>query len=750
MRLRIKIQIVALLFISMLALFACSKDENDEPTKPPQPEPKDEKNMLSEKARVITQDKAKTAQVVFNEATQKLTVKNSSELSKPIKQGDIIVSGENGGYLRKVIAITKNGNEVIASTEQATLEEAFKNLDLTLNVPIEPKSTKAQEQGLYEAVYYDAEVVPGKPMAFTVQPNILTKGGNSRLMERKFKIALDKDSLIYAKGKIKIAPTLKGNIKIEKLKLKKLNLGFEIEENISLEYYAGKKFSTNKIIKDKKLAHWAYKDIIVVVGGVPIAIRPVLDFYVGFEASSEAKVNMKAEQKYSYTTGYLYENNKWDRYHNEKKSASLKPPTIEGKAKAKAYIKPVLALEFYRIVAPNIEVETGIEAKIKAAASPINGFSWDWSIGAYLEANMGVAVKVLGKSITNAKFADPILELNFPIASAKDYKGNRAPETPTLTSPKNDTTTEKQTVSFTWQCKDYNKDALIYTLFYTTEKNGAIYSNWKKKENISATTYQLDNLGYGTYYWKVLAKESKTKDKLQAESPVYSFTISKANNAPTKPELTKPANNKTVEAKKILLEWKASSDADNDKISYTIFMSEANIMNITRQASINIVLAAGMTFVILTGGIDLSVGSILGVTAVVSLVTSLNPAVAAFSVPIALIAGLFMGVFNGALVAYAGLPPFIVTLGTFTSLRGAAYLFADGTTVINSNIGFAWIGNNYLGPVPWLVIIAFVTIAVCWFILRRTTLGTHIYAVGGNLEAARLTGIKVYFVLIFA
>lgn len=179
------------------------------------------------------------------------------------------------------------------------------------------------------------------------------------------------------------------------------------------------------------------------------------------------------------------------------------------------------------------------------------------------------------------------------------------------------------------------------------------------------------------------------------------------------------------------------------------FMTEANMMNITRQASINIVLAAGMTFVILTGGIDLSVGSILGVTAVMALVGSLNPALADFAVPIALLAGLGMGIFNGLLVAFAGLPPFIVTLGTYTALRGAAYLVADGTTVINSKISFAWIGNGYLGSVPWLVIIAFAVIALCWFILRRTTLGTHIYAVGGNLQAARLTGIKVSLVLIF-
>lgn len=179
------------------------------------------------------------------------------------------------------------------------------------------------------------------------------------------------------------------------------------------------------------------------------------------------------------------------------------------------------------------------------------------------------------------------------------------------------------------------------------------------------------------------------------------------------------------------------------------FMSEANLMNIARQASINIVLAAGMTFVILTGGIDLSVGSILGVTAVVTLVSSLQPELAGFSIAIALFAGLAMGMFNGALVAYAGLPPFIVTLGTYTALRGMAYLVADGTTVINSDINFAWIGNGYLGSVPWLVIIAFAVIALCWFILRRTTLGIHIYAVGGNLQAARLTGIRVSLVLIF-
>ncbi len=178
------------------------------------------------------------------------------------------------------------------------------------------------------------------------------------------------------------------------------------------------------------------------------------------------------------------------------------------------------------------------------------------------------------------------------------------------------------------------------------------------------------------------------------------------------------------------------------------FLSVGNLINVVRQASINIVLACGMTFVILTGGIDLSVGSILAVTAVIAVVVSLLP-IGWLAVPVALAAGLIIGLINGILIAYLDLPPFIVTLGGLTGLRGVAYLLANGTTVINPNLNFAWVGNSYLGAIPWLVVIALLTVLVSWFILRRTVLGVQIYAVGGNSRAARLTGIKVSYVLLF-
>ena len=180
------------------------------------------------------------------------------------------------------------------------------------------------------------------------------------------------------------------------------------------------------------------------------------------------------------------------------------------------------------------------------------------------------------------------------------------------------------------------------------------------------------------------------------------------------------------------------------------FLTAGNLINVVRQASINIVLAAGMTFVILTGGVDLSVGSILGATAVVALLVSLMPGLSGFAMLAALLAGLGFGLLNGALIAYFDSPPFIITLGSYTALRGLAYLLAGGTTLINSDINFAWVGNQQLGPVPWLVVIALAVIMAGWFILKRTVLGTHIYAVGGNRRAARLTGIKVNRVLLFA
>ncbi|MGI4746832.1 MAG: ABC transporter permease subunit [Janthinobacterium lividum] len=184
------------------------------------------------------------------------------------------------------------------------------------------------------------------------------------------------------------------------------------------------------------------------------------------------------------------------------------------------------------------------------------------------------------------------------------------------------------------------------------------------------------------------------------------------------------------------------------------FLSVQNLSIVAQQAAINCVLASGMTFVILTGGIDLSVGSILAASAMGALIMSLVPGLGFLAIPVCLLVGLVIGLLNGALIALVRLPPFIVTLGSLTAVRGLARLMGADNTVFNPQLTYAWIGNDGVTvfpgvAIPWLAIIAVAVIVVSWYVLRRTVLGVRIYAVGGNPAAARLSGINVPAILLF-
>lgn len=179
------------------------------------------------------------------------------------------------------------------------------------------------------------------------------------------------------------------------------------------------------------------------------------------------------------------------------------------------------------------------------------------------------------------------------------------------------------------------------------------------------------------------------------------------------------------------------------------FFTGQNISIVFQQASVNTVLAAGMTFVILTGGIDLSVGSILAAAAMAGLIVSNIPGLSWFWIFVSLGVGLGFGLMNGLLISRLRLPPFIVTLGSLTAVRGIARLMGNDTTVFNSELPYSFIGNGSLFGIPWLAIIAMLVIVASWFILKRTVLGTHIYSVGGNEAAARLSGINVPRIYLF-
>ena len=179
------------------------------------------------------------------------------------------------------------------------------------------------------------------------------------------------------------------------------------------------------------------------------------------------------------------------------------------------------------------------------------------------------------------------------------------------------------------------------------------------------------------------------------------------------------------------------------------FASFDNAMNVLRAISINAILAAGMTLVILTAGIDLSVGSTLAVAGCTGVLLHLAGMPSFLAVLGGIAAGAAAGAINGGLTAWLVMPPFIVTLGAMTYLRGAAYTLTGGLPVIANDLSFAALGNSYVSVLPTPVVIMLIVYAAVWFLLERTKFGRHVYAVGGNPEAARLAGINVNRILIW-
>jgi ribose/xylose/arabinose/galactoside ABC-type transport system permease subunit len=173
------------------------------------------------------------------------------------------------------------------------------------------------------------------------------------------------------------------------------------------------------------------------------------------------------------------------------------------------------------------------------------------------------------------------------------------------------------------------------------------------------------------------------------------------------------------------------------------FFSVPNLINVALSIAITGILAVGMTAVILTGGIDLSVGSVAALAGVVAAMISANGGAYIFLGALAALGiGLAVGLFNGVTIARFRVPPFVTTLAMLTICRGLAFIVTGGRSIGNLPASFGFLGRERIVGVPVPVLIMFVVFAVGWFVLKRMTLGRYIYAVGGNREAAYLAGVN--------
>lgn len=172
------------------------------------------------------------------------------------------------------------------------------------------------------------------------------------------------------------------------------------------------------------------------------------------------------------------------------------------------------------------------------------------------------------------------------------------------------------------------------------------------------------------------------------------------------------------------------------------FLSVSNFTNVLRQTSINAIIAVGLTFVILTGGIDLSVGSIFAFSSAITAGLIVAQVPAGIAIIIGLLVGAVVGMFNGVLITRGKVPPFIATLATMTIMRGATLVYSNGEPITGLGESFYWIGNKYVGVFPVPVVLTVVVFIIAYYILTQIKLGRYVYAIGGNEEASRLSGIN--------
>ncbi|WP_018930463.1 ABC transporter permease subunit [Gracilibacillus lacisalsi] len=174
------------------------------------------------------------------------------------------------------------------------------------------------------------------------------------------------------------------------------------------------------------------------------------------------------------------------------------------------------------------------------------------------------------------------------------------------------------------------------------------------------------------------------------------------------------------------------------------FLSPLNITNMLRQISVIGILAVGMTFVILIGGIDLSVGSVLALTGTIVMASQVDFGTSIFTaILFGLVAGALIGVINGVIITYGKIAAFITTLAMMTIARSTALYYADAGAIAGSNMDYRAIGNEYLFGIPIPVYIFAFVVVIAFILLEKTTFGRHIYAVGGNSSAAHLSAVPI-------
>ena len=529
-----------LLFSFLLVTQQACKKESD-----PTPPDNNEELSIPETTKVIDQDAWNSNFVGLDSTDYTITFKKELTNNTPINVNDIIVSKDGYGYLRKITSIKEEGGNIKVYTTFASLSEAIENGSFSLE-------TTLSEQKIMKISYLKEGVV----LDTTDMRNT-----EETAMEYDIDTYLDNNNKVHIDGSFTLLPSVNAELIIKWFKVKKLNIEFVVDEQISIE-------NTIELVniqyeKEIKLAGVSFHPITIMIGPVPVIIVPELEIFAGVELDVESTVTTSVYQSMNYTAGMLYENSEWLVYKELNKQLNYSPPALSATAEAKAYIKPKLNLKFYGTVAPYLagQLYGRIEAELQA--NP-----W-WSLYAGVNIGAGVEMEIFGKELFDYYTDPPIIVYEKLIVDANSAGGNQAPGLPFNPTPTNNAVNQSTNVDISWECSDPDNDPMTFDVYFGQSTNPELVLS-----NSTSTTYDPGTLSSNTtYYWKVIAKDDHEH---ATEGSVWQFTTVGENNEPPEPPSNPiPSNNANNVSVSTTLQW-ACSDPEEDPITFDVYFGIDN------------------------------------------------------------------------------------------------------------------------------------------------------------------------------
>ncbi|MCF8227879.1 MAG: hypothetical protein K9G58_11585 [Bacteroidales bacterium] len=381
------------MFLSISLIFSSCKKEGDEV-------PEEPEVIIPETTKVISEESWQENIIAVDSLDWTLRFEESIGQEYDLEAGDIIISAEGEGLLRKITSIEKDGDKLIIETTQAALAEAVEKGSFEFSEELQYPEKDLKIEYLREGVELSkVETREGEDVQFTLSVDVPVH------------------EHVSITGELGINPAISGKSEIVKYELKYLEFNFDIEEQLDLVTEIT--LASLELEKEVPLAKITFPTITVMMGPVPVTLTPVFTVKVGVNIGVSSTVTSGVTQDLEILTSVVYENGDWSTSYELDKGFDNIPPALNNTAEAKAYIKPQLDVKIYGIISPNVSTPLYGLLEAELGASP-----W-WSLYAGLSADVGVKVKVL--VFTLADFNANIFDLQYLIAEASGSNTNPIP-----------------------------------------------------------------------------------------------------------------------------------------------------------------------------------------------------------------------------------------------------------------------------------------------------------------------------------